>query len=137
MNSEITVSILMPAYNHEKYIAQAIESVLMQKTDFALELLIHDDCSTDSTLKIARDYEQRFPDKIIVQQEKENQGLLKSYKNLIEASKGKYLAVLESDDYWIDENKIQMQADFLDRNPDYALTATDIVEIDGGGTNVL
>ena len=96
---EKLISILMPTYNHEKYIAQAIESALMQKTDFKWELLIHDDCSTDSTLSIARLYSEKHPDKIKLFTETKNQGLMKSYKKLIETSKGKYLAVLESDDY--------------------------------------
>ena len=121
---EKLISILMPTYNHEKYISQAIESTLMQKTNFNYELLIHDDCSTDSTLSIARNYTEKHPDKIRLFTESENQGLLKSYKKLIENSKGKYLAILESDDFWIDENKLQIQVDFLEQNPDYAITAT-------------
>ena len=96
---EKLISILMPTYNHEKYISQAIESTLMQKTNFNYELLIHDDCSTDSTLSIARNYTEKHPDKIRPFTESENQGLLKSYKKLIENSKGKYLAILESDDF--------------------------------------
>lgn len=121
----------MPTYNHEKYIAKAIDSVLMQKTNFEWELLIHDDCSTDGTLSIARRYAEFNPHQIKLISETENIGLLRSYKRLIEISEGAYLAILESDDVWIDENKLQLQANFLERNEDYAIVAADIVKIDG------
>lgn len=130
------VSILMPTYNHENYISQAIESVLAQKTNYSYELLIHDDFSTDSTLAIAESYTTKYPDKIKLFTEKENQGLMKSYKRLIEQSNGKYLAILESDDYWINENKLQMQIDFLENNPDYGIIAGDIITIDDKGNEI-
>lgn len=126
----------MPAYNHEKYITKAIDSVLMQKTNFEWELLIHDDCSIDETLSIARRYTELYPQQIKVISEIENQGLMKSYKRLIDISQGLYLAILESDDLWIDENKLQTQVDFLERNKDYAFVAADIVKIDGNGDAV-
>ena len=133
MNKNPIVTILMPAYNHERYISQAIESVLAQKTNYPYELLIHDDCSTDSTLTIAQNYATNFYDKIKIFTEEENQGLLKSYKRLIEQSNGKYLAILESDDYWLDENKLQIQIDFLESNSDYGIVAGDIISIDENG----
>lgn len=133
MNNSPIVSILMPTYNHERYISQAIESVLAQKTSYPYELLIHDDCSTDSTLAIAQNYATKHPDKIKIFTEEENQGLLKSYKRLIEQSNGKYLAILESDDYWLDENKLQIQIDFLESNSDYGIVAGDIISIDENG----
>lgn len=133
MNKNPIVTILMPAYNHERYISQAIESVLAQKTNYPYELLIHDNCSTDSTLTIAQNYATKFSDKIKIFTEEENQGLLKSYKRLIEQSKGKYLAILESDDYWLDENKLQIQIDFLESNSDYGIVAGDIISIDENG----
>lgn len=133
MNKNPIITILMPAYNHERYISQAIESVLAQKTNYPYELLIHDDCSTDSTLTIAQNYATKFSDKIKIFTEEENQGLLKSYKQLIEQSNGKYLAILESDDYWLNENKLQIQIDFLESNSDYGIVAGDIISIDENG----
>ena len=124
MNNSPIVSILMPTYNHEKYISQAIESVLAQETSYRYELLIHDDKSTDTTLKIAQEYAKKYPDKIFLLTEKENQGLLKSYKKL------------ESDDYWIDKNKLQMQIDFLENNYDYGIVAGDIRNIDENGNTI-
>ena len=123
----------MPTYNHEKYISQAIESVLMQKTNFAWELLIHDDCSTDGTLRIAQHYADLRPQQIKLISETKNIGLMRSYKKLIDISSGSYLAILESDDVWLDENKLQIQADFLNVNDDYAIVATDIINIDENG----
>lgn len=136
MDNDVIVSILMPTYNHEKYISQSIESVLAQKTNYSYELLIHDDCSTDGTLTIAESYATKYPDKIKLFTEKENQGLMKSYKRLIEQSNGKYLAIWESDDYWLDKNKLQIQIDFLETNPDYGIVAGDIITIDDEGNEI-
>lgn len=130
------VSILMPTYNHEKYIEKAIDSVLMQKTKFKWELLIHDDCSTDGTLGIVKKYTSLYPDHIKLYEESENQGLMKSYKKLIDVSRGDYIAVLESDDYWTDECKLQTQVDFLNENPDYAMVFTDVIVIDENGNKI-
>ena len=118
------VSVLMPTYNHEKFIAQAIDSFLMQKCNFETELLIGDDCSTDNTLKIAKDYAEKFPEKVKIFEKKHNEGLLKNYKTLISNAKGEYFAILESDDYWTDEQKLQKQVDFLDKNPEYGISFT-------------
>ena len=123
----------MPTYNHKKYISQAIESALMQKTNFAWELLIHDDCSTDGTLRIAQHYADLHPQQIKLISETKNIGLMRSYKKLIDISSGSYFAILESDDVWLDENKLQIQANFLNANDDYAIVATDIINIDENG----
>lgn len=118
------VSILMPAYNHEHFISQAIESALNQKTTFPFELLIHDDKSTDKTRDIIDEYKSKFPDIIITIYQDQNQGLIKSYRNLLHIAKGKYIAILESDDCWTDEYKLQKQIDFLENNSNYGLIAT-------------
>lgn len=111
------VSVLMPSYNHEPFIAQAIESFLSQQCDFETELLIGDDCSTDNTLQIAKKYQLQYPEKIKLIAHAENQGLLKNYKSLIEKAQGEYLAILESDDYWTYDRKLQEQVDYLDAHP--------------------
>ena len=126
----------MPTYNHEKYISQAIESALMQKTNFAWELLIHDDCSTDGTLRIVQRYAELHPQQIKLISETKNLGLMRSYKKLIDISSGTYLAILENDDVWLDENKLQIQADFLYAHDDYAIVATDIIHIDENGKTI-
>ena len=124
------VSILMPTYNHEKYISQAIESALAQKTKYDWELLINDDCSTDNTRKIAQEYAEKYPEKIKLIYPETNQGLMKSYKRLLEIAQGKYIAILESDDIWISEEKLEKQISFLEENEEYGLVAGNVITID-------
>lgn len=117
------VSINCITYNHEKYIAQAIESFLMQETDFDFEILIHDDASTDRTPSIIKEYELKYPDKIKVIYQKENQyskGIKVSRLNVSRAT-GKYIAICEGDDYWISPYKLQKQVDYMENNPSCSL----------------
>jgi glycosyltransferase involved in cell wall biosynthesis len=118
------VSVLMPTYNHESFIAQAIESFLAQICTFDIELIIGNDASTDKTLEIAKNYALSNPKKIKLIHHETNSGLLKNYKSIIEVAKGEYFAVLESDDYWTDSYKLQKQIDFLEANPDFGLCFT-------------
>ena len=123
MENEILVSIICTTYNHEPYIANAIESFLMQKANFKYEILIHDDASTDKTAEIIREYEKKYPDIIKPIYQKENQyskGVKVETLNR-ERAVGKYYAICEGDDYWTDPYKLQKQIDFLENNPDYSL----------------
>lgn len=120
-NRAVKVSVLMPTYNHAGTIARAIESYLMQDCAFDTELLISDDASTDGTLAIAERYAAENPD-IRVIHKSSNEGLIRNYKTLVEAAKGEYFAILESDDYWIDPQKLTLQVNFLDSHPDYVLS---------------
>jgi glycosyltransferase involved in cell wall biosynthesis len=114
------VSIVCITYNQEKYIAQAIESFLMQKTDFDFEIIIADDCSTDSTPKIISQYAEKNPNIRLVLREK-NIGPLNNYIETLALATGEYVIVNEGDDYFSDENKLQKQVEFLDANPDYTI----------------
>ena len=121
------VSVHCTTYNHEPYIAQALDGFLMQKTNFPFEVIVHDDASTDRTAEIIREYEARFPKIIKPIYETENQyskhdGSIA--RIMAAACKGKYIAFCEGDDYWIDENKLQMQVDFLEGNPEYGMCYT-------------
>ena len=121
------VSVKCMTYNQEKYIGQCIDGFLMQKTSFPFEILIHDDCSTDNTTDIVLAYAKKFPKIIKPILEDENQYSKHDgshHKKIDAAIKGKYIALCEGDDYWIDENKLQMQVDFLEKNPEYGLTYT-------------
>ena len=120
------ISILMPSYNHERFIAIAIESALKQKTKYSFELLINDDNSTDETAKIAETYSQRYPNIIRFFKQNKNQGLMKSYKFLLNNAKGEYIAILESDDYWIDEEKLEKQIEKKKNNPEFGLSVSDV-----------
>lgn len=119
MNPIVTVVIL--TYNHEKYIAQAIESVLEQKTSYNYNILIGDDYSTDGTRKIINSIYEKNPTKIQLLFPNKNLGALLNEKNCIEASTGKYIAFLEGDDYWADNLKLQKQVDYLESHPDCGL----------------
>ncbi|WKZ22712.1 MAG: glycosyltransferase [Candidatus Brocadiaceae baterium WH-1] len=116
-DTPIKVSVLVMTYNHANFIRQALDSVLMQEVTFPYEILISEDCSTDGTREIVKEYYQRFPQKI---------HLLLSEKNIrsnaivargIKAAKGEYIALLDGDDYWTSPHKLQKQADFLDNHP--------------------
>ena len=87
------VSVCMTTYNHERYIAQAIESVLRQQTDFAVEVVVGEDCSTDNTLAICREYEAKYPDRVRVVASERNIGMHANYRRTIEACRGEYVAM--------------------------------------------
>lgn len=125
----IKVSIVMIAYNVEAFIAEAIESVLAQNVNFLYELVIGEDCSTDNTKAIALDYERQFPDKIRVVLHPKNLGLTPNCVATHTACQGEYIALLDSDDYWTDSNKLQKQIDFLDSHPDYSGYGTQSMKI--------
>lgn len=121
------VSVRCITYNHEQYIAQALDGFLMQKTTFPFEVIVHDDASTDNTANIIREYETKFPKIVKPIYETENQWSKpgNALGKIVNASlKGKYVAICEGDDYWIDNNKLQMQVDFLETNPDYGMCYT-------------
>lgn len=126
------VSVLMPTYNHEKTIAQAIDSFLAQQCSFPVELCICDDASTDATAQIAAAYQHQYPTKITFVAKPKNEGLMRNYQTLLRAAKGEYLAILESDDYWTDPLKLQKQVDFLDAHADYGLCFTHLSFLQGG-----
>lgn len=138
MEEPITVSIFCLAYNHEKTIAQAIESFLMQKTSFAYEVVIHDDCSTDGTAEIIRTYEKRYPDiiKPIYQTTNQySQGIDIFHGICIPVMRGTYVAVCEGDDYWIDDQKLQIQYEAMKQHPEVDMCACGALEMMGEQVN--
>jgi glycosyltransferase involved in cell wall biosynthesis len=115
------VSICMITYNHEKFIRQAIESVLAQKTDFDYELVIGEDCSTDNTRAICIEYAEKHQGKIKLLLHEENMGMIPNFLKTLNSCSGKYVAMLEGDDYWTHPLKLQKQVDFLEANEDFAI----------------
>ncbi len=121
------VSISCRTYNHENFIREAIEGFLMQKTTFRVEILIHDDASTDRTSEIVREYENKYPqlfkcfyqhiNTYSLEDKAEKKRLTRPFK---EARRGKYIALCEGDDYWTDPLKLQKQVEFLEANSDYS-----------------
>jgi glycosyltransferase involved in cell wall biosynthesis len=114
------VSVAMITYNHERFIAQAIESALAQTTDFPFEIVIGDDASTDRTPEIVRRFAERFPMVVHARLGDRNVGINRNLTETIHACRGEYVALLEGDDYWTAAYKLQAQSEFLDRNPECA-----------------
>ena len=112
------VSVQMCTYNHEPYIRQAIEGVMMQKTDFEFELVIGEDCSQDKTREICFEYQKKHPDKIRVLWWRENVSKLGGNSRRVQAHcRGEFIAFCEGDDYWIDPLKLQKQVDVMRKYP--------------------
>ena len=118
------LTIICISYNQEKYIRQTIEGFLMQKVNFAYEIIVHDDASTDGTKEIIQEFVKKHPNVFVPMLEKENQysktGVL-FLKGMYQKARGKYIAVCEGDDFWTDPNKLQTQVDFMEENPDYTV----------------
>ena len=134
---EVEVSIICNTYNHEKYIEDALKSFLIQKTNFKFEILVHDDASTDRTQEIIRKYENKYPNIIKPIYQKENQ-YSKDPKNIEKIQtnriRGKYVAICEGDDFWSDENKLQMQYDILEKNPKINICSHSVRKVKEDGT---
>lgn len=130
MDEQIQVSVICVTYNHEKYIEQALDSILMQKTDFSFEILIGEDCSTDSTREILKRYEKEYPNRFQMYYRDKNLGATKNEYELFMNAKGKYIAALELDDIWTDPLKLQKQYNFLESHQEYIGVAHDFDIID-------
>lgn len=140
MSEQPLVSILCASYNQEKYIAQTIEGFLMQKVSFPIEIIIHDDASTDGTADIIRKYEVKYPDIIkgIYQTENQYSKKVPIWDTFIyPKAKGKYFAECEGDDYWTDPNKLQVQADFLESHDDYVAIGHNVRIVDDDGNPMM
>ena len=118
--NEPYLSVVFITYNHERYIRQALDSVLMQKTDFPFEIVVGEDCSTDHTRDILNEYKEKYPDQIRLLYREKNLGrpTLNVYQTAMEC-KGKYMAFLEGDDFWTDPEKLQKQVRFLEEHDEY------------------
>lgn len=126
MNNNMGVSIICNTYNHEKYIKDALDGFVMQKTQFPFEVLVHDDASTDRTAEIIRYYEKKYPEIIKPIYQIENQyskGEKISMKFQFPRVKGKYVAICEGDDYWTDLYKLQKQYDAMEKHPEVDICA--------------
>lgn len=129
---EPLVSICCHAYNHEPYIRDALDGVIMQKADFPFEVIVNDDASTDETAEIIREYERKYPDiiKPVYQTENQYSKGIRPSTITFKIAKGKYIALCEGDDYWTDPLKLQKQINFLEKNLDYVICYHDAYILD-------
>jgi glycosyltransferase involved in cell wall biosynthesis len=122
MNHRPKVSVVLITYNQEKYVHQAMNSFIAQETNFRIEIVVADDCSTDNTPRIINEYARQYPDLVKPIAAAKNVGVMKNFLRGFRAAQGEYIAVCEGDDYWTDTKKLQLQADHLDKHPDYAIS---------------
>lgn len=137
--NQLMVSIQCLVYNHEPYLRQCLDGIVMQKTNFRFEAIVHDDCSTDGSRKIIEEYADKYPDIIKPIYETENQYSKNdgSLRRIVYAHlKGKYIAICEGDDYWIAPNKLQMQVDALETNPDCSFCYTGFINVNENGQEI-
>lgn len=131
------VSVCVTTYNQQPYIRQAMDSFLTQETTFGFEILVHDDASNDGTTEILRQYEIEYPNIVSIYYENENQWGRDTYKGgynrglLVPHARGKYIAICEGDDYWINTHKLQRQVDYLEGHPETALCCHAAKVLDG------
>lgn len=126
----IKLSIIVPVYNHEKYIEQAIRSILQQKVKFNYEVIIGEDCSKDKSKDILKCLEKECPSNFQFYYREKNMGARRNIRDLYSRMCGEYFIVLEGDDYWIDSEKLQKQVDFLDSNKEYIACAHRVKVVD-------
>ena len=124
----------MITYNHDRYIKEAINGILSQKTNYNYELIISNDCSPDDTDSVIKEIIRVHPEgkRIRYFNQKKNLGITPNFLFTLKEAKGKYIALCEGDDYWTDENKLQAQVDFLENNPTYSGSATQSIIIKEG-----
>ena len=124
------VSITCCTYNQITEIRRAMEGFLLQKTNFPFEIIVGDDASTDGTSEILFKYKEKYPNVIKIIQNKTNIGAGKNWQNILHVAVGKYIANCEGDDYWIDDQKLQKQYDFMESNQGVGLIWTNIMVLD-------
>lgn len=134
-NDEIMLSIVVPVYNHQDYIVKALDSIRMQKTKYKYEVLVGEDCSTDMSREILQKYEAEHPGMLTVFYREHNmhKQQITNGRDLKLRSKGKYVIMLEGDDFWTDENKIEEQIRFLEEHPAYLAVAHNCIVVGEDG----
>ncbi len=120
------VSVLVITYKHEKYIGQALDSIVSQKANFEFEVVIGEDFSPDGTRAVCEQYAAKYPGLIRLLPSEHNHGAINNLLRTLRECKGEYVAICEGDDYWIDDHKLQKQVDFMDAHPDFTTCFTGV-----------
>jgi glycosyltransferase involved in cell wall biosynthesis len=134
-NHPLKLSVMMITYNHEPYVAQALESALAQRADFPFEVVVGDDASTDRTPEILRQIQARYPHRVRLRLRDKNVGICRNFADTYAACRGEYLAILEGDDYWVDPGKLRRQVELLEHNPDCTFCFHDVQLLHKDGTH--
>ncbi|MDX1446043.1 glycosyltransferase family 2 protein [Lishizhenia sp.] len=134
-SADITVSVCMITYNHEHFIAEAIHGVLMQETNFKVELILAEDCSPDNSQKVIQEILDTYKGEVIISYTRhtENKGMMPNFIWALNQCKGKYIALCEGDDYWTDPLKLQKQVDFLEENDDCVICFHELKVLEKNG----
>lgn len=132
------LSVCCVTFNHAAYIKKALDGILMQETTFPVEILIHDDASTDGTADIIRSYQSKYPSlfKAILQTKNQFSQGIKPGISLRSKAEGDYLAFCEGDDYWTDKNKLEKQVSYMREHPEVVLTFHDVMQVDKAGNTL-
>lgn len=118
------VSVVMTSYNREKYITQAIDSILAQECDFTYEIIIGDDCSKDNSRAILVSYKEKYPDIFVLNLQELNVGFGPNWASTVKLARGKYVAFLDDDDYYCDNHRLQSMVDYMESHPECGLVHT-------------
>ena len=118
------VSVVVTTYNHEPYLTRALDAILQQECDFGVEIVLGEDCSSDGTLAICREYAEKYPKQITLITSTENVGWRANYRRCVEAARGKYVAFCDGDDYWCDATRLAEQVALMEANPQMGLCYT-------------
>ena len=118
------VSVCVTTYNHEPYLAKALDAILSQECDFGVEVILGEDCSNDRTLEICREYAEKYPENITLIASTENVGWRANYRRCVEAARGKYIAFCDGDDYWCDVHRLAEQMALMEQNQSVGLCYT-------------
>ena len=131
------LSVCVRTYNQERFVSEALDSVLMQKTSFQFEIIVSDDCSKDGTRDVLREYQTKFPDSIRLIFGDRNIGGPNNLRRVIEASQAKYIVCLDGDDYFTDTYKLQKQVDFLEKHSEYVACFHNVMNVYETGSRSL
>ena len=135
--NDIAVSVTIVTYKHENYIRQCLDSVFMQKTNFNFEVIVGEDASPDNTREILLEYKEKYGDQLVLVLHDKNVGLSENGKSLWPKIRGRYVAVVEGDDFWTDEYKLQKQFDILENNPQYSAVCSDFMSVNPEGETLI
>lgn len=129
INPDPLITVIVCTYNQENTISQTIESILNQNCSYSYEIIIGEDCGNDNTRDICKKYKDKYPDKIKLVLHERNCGVVKNWLSCLDVSRGKYITTCAGDDFWHNTDKLQLQVDFMEQNPECGILHSDFDEL--------